>query len=106
MRKWGIVISVFYALILLGLIVPGSMFIVGGDFSKWSGLLGGRRDAYTDWTFWILAGAILGGQTLLLFLSVDTSFKRLKPRAHILVSCAATSFLTARLSSTALRAAS
>jgi hypothetical protein len=97
-RKWGIVISIFYALILLGLIVPGSLFIIGGDFSRWSGLTRGLRDSYTDWLFWVLAGAVLGGQMLLLFLSVDTSFKRLKPRVRILVSCAVASLLTALLS--------
>ncbi len=73
MRKWGIVISVFYALILLGLIVPGSMFIFGGELSKWSGLSRALKVAYTDWAFWILVGAVLGGQMLLLFLSVGTS---------------------------------
>ncbi len=98
MRKWGIVISIFYALILLGLIVPGSLFIIGGDFSRWSGLTRGLKDSYTDWSFWILAGAVLGGQMLLLFLSVDTSFKRLKPRMHVLVSCTVASLLTALLS--------
>jgi hypothetical protein len=99
MRKWGIVISVFYALILLGLIVPGSMFIAGGDFSKWPGLISGMKATYTDLTFCILAGAILASQALLLFLSVDTSHKRLKPRAHILVSCAVVALLTALLTS-------
>ena len=97
MRKWGIVISISYALILLGLIVPGSMFVAGGDFSKWSGLIRGVKDSYTDGTFWILAGAILASQALLLFLSVDTSYKRLKPRAHVLVSCALVALLTAIL---------
>jgi hypothetical protein len=97
MRKWGIVISVFYALILLGLIVPGSMFIAGGDFSKWSGLIRGVKGSYTDWMFWILAGTLLASQMLLLFLSVDTSHKRLKPQTHILVSCAVVALLTAIL---------
>ncbi len=99
MRKWGILISVFYALILLALIVPGSIFILRHDFSQWSGLIRGVKDSYTDWTFWILVAAVLGGQVLLLFLSVDTSFRRLKPRAHVLVSLAAASGLTALLTS-------
>jgi hypothetical protein len=97
MRKWGIAISVFYALILLGLIVPGSMFIAAKDFSTWSGLLRGMKGSYTDGTFWTLAGTLLGSQMLLLFLSVDTSFKRLRPRTHILVSCAVGAVLTALL---------
>ena len=99
MRKWGIVISVFYGLILLGLIVPGGVFIAGGEFSKWPGLIRGVKGSYTDWGFWILAVVILASQALLLFLSVDTSHKRLKPRAHILVSCAVVAALTALLTS-------
>jgi hypothetical protein len=97
MRKWGIVISAFYALILLGLIVPASIFIIGGDFSKWSELLHDLKASYADWSFWILAGALLASQVLLLFLSVDTSQKRLKPRTHVLVSCAVGALLTAIL---------
>ena len=49
--------------------------------------------------FWIPVVAVLVSQPLLLFLSVDTSQKRLKPRAHILVSCAVAGVLTALLAS-------
>jgi hypothetical protein len=48
MRKWGIMISAFYALFLLIIIVPGSIFLEGGDFSKWSGLLRSLKVSYTN----------------------------------------------------------
>jgi hypothetical protein len=99
MRKWGIVISVVYALILLGLIVPAVFFFSGAEFKGWSDFFGGVRDTYKELLFWIPAGAILLSQALLLFLSVDTSQKRLKPRAHILVSVTVGALLTALLSS-------
>jgi hypothetical protein len=99
MRKWGILISVFYALILLALIVPGAVFLLGGDFSKWSPLVRGVQDTYKEWMYWIPAGALMASQALLLFLSVDISQKRFKPRAHILVSCAVAGILTALLAS-------
>jgi hypothetical protein len=99
MRKWGIVISLFYALILLGLIVPVAVLISGPDFSAWAKFSGAVSATYQDWLFWIPAGAILVSQALLLFLSVDTSQKRLKPRTHILVSITVGALLTALLSS-------
>jgi len=99
MRKWGIVISVFYALILLGLIVPAVLFFSGGKFNGGSGFLSFVLETYQDWFFWIPAGAVLASQALLLFLSVDTSQKRLKPRSHILVSVTVGALLTALLSS-------
>ncbi|HKV63345.1 MAG TPA: hypothetical protein VJO16_15645 [Candidatus Acidoferrum sp.] len=102
MRKWGIVISVVYALILLGLIVPVVIFFSGFKFDSAAKFFAGVRDAYQDWFFWVPAGAILVSQVLLLFLSVDTSQKRLKPRAHILTSVAVGAVLTALLSSAAL----
>jgi hypothetical protein len=45
---------------------------------------------------------VIGGQALLLFLSVDTSFHRLRPRAHILVSCVIAGTLWALLSGAAV----
>jgi hypothetical protein len=99
MRKWGIVISVFYALILLGLIVPAVIFFSGAKLNGCSGFLSGVRDTYQELFFWVPAGAILASQTLLLFLSVDTSQKRLKPRTHILVSVAVGALLIALLTS-------
>ena len=95
MRKWGIVITACYALILLGLILPGAVFIVGprNNVSLSQNIL----DTFHDFVVWIPISIFLVGQVLLLFLSVDTSFKRLKPRAHVLVSCAVAALLMAVL---------
>jgi len=95
MRKWGIVITVCYALILLGLILPGAVFIVGprNNVSLSQNIL----DTFHDFVVWIPISIFLVGQALLLFLSVDTSFKRLKPRAHVLVSCTVAALLMAVL---------
>jgi hypothetical protein len=93
MRKWGIAVTLLYALILLGLIVPGTIFLVAKDFPE------ALAEAYRTAFFWMLAGAVLASQALLLFLSVDTSRKRLKPRTHVLVSCAVAGLLTALLTS-------
>jgi hypothetical protein len=97
MRKWGIVISAFYALIVLGLLVPAAVLLVNP--SNWwaGGFREGILATYREWPIWVPIIIVLGGQTLLLFLSVDTSQKRLKPRAHILVSCAVGAILTALL---------
>lgn len=99
MRKWGVVVTGFYAVILLGVIVPGALLAVGGDFASWAGLVKGVKELYADWTFWILAAAVVGSEALLLFLAVDTSEKRLRPRTHVLVSCAFGGVLTALLTS-------
>jgi hypothetical protein len=99
MRRWGIVISVFYALILLGLIVPVAILFSGRGFENWAKFFGSVRETYQDWFFWVPVGAILLSQAILLFLSVDTSQKRLKPRTHILASVTVAAILTALLSS-------
>jgi hypothetical protein len=92
MRKWGIVISAFYALILLGLILPGFVFYTMGPSTI--GVF--RQDlieSYQNGVLWLPLGIFISGQALLLFLSVDTSFKRLKPRAHVAVSCTVAALL-------------
>ena len=99
MRKWGILISAFYALILLVLIVPGAILLAGIEFHSWKEFLGNLNEAYGDRVLWLLIVAVLASQALLLFVSIDASEKRLKPRAHILVSCVAAAVLTALLTS-------
>lgn len=100
MRKWGIVVSVFYALIVLGLLVPGAVFLAG--YSRWPELYEGVRGTYKEWAVWVPIAVVLSGQALLLFLSVDTAQKRLKPQAHILVSCTVTAMLCALLTFAAI----
>ncbi|MGD0787652.1 MAG: hypothetical protein ABR898_06670 [Terracidiphilus sp.] len=97
MRKWGIVITLVYALIVLGLLVP--IFVVlAADTSPHSpDFYRTMREMCGWWEFWVPVAVVLAGQAALLFLSVDTSFKRLKPRTHIAVSCIAASMLFALL---------
>ena len=97
MRKWGIVISVFYAMIVLGLLIPAA-FSMGGTAAPFSQEFHeDLHDFYSMWQAWIPIVAVLAGQATLLFLSVDTSFRKLKPRAHIAVSVALSSMLVAML---------
>lgn len=98
MLKWGILITASYALILLLLLVPG--------FIALSALPPPSSDSsdslYTSALILLPVGILLFGQALLLFLSVDTSRRLLKPRAHIFVSCTVAAFLMALLTSAAI----
>jgi hypothetical protein len=94
MRKWGIVISVFYAVIVAFLLVPGFFLIAGGYTDPvWRIVATGLIEVLQEWLAWILIAAVLAGQALLLFLSVDTTQKKLKPRTHIAISVAVASML-------------
>ncbi|HKV94873.1 MAG TPA: hypothetical protein VJW20_20175 [Candidatus Angelobacter sp.] len=92
MRKWGALVTLFYALVVLLLIVPGAVWIAKGELLV----------IYKQWIAWFPIAIVIAGQALLLFLSVDTSFQRLKPRAHILVSGLVAGTLWALLSGAAI----
>lgn len=97
MRKWGIIITLFYALIVLVLLIP-AMVLLANVYSPISQhFYNAVISEYEDWFPWVFFATVLSGQAILLFLSVDTSFKRRKPRAHIAVSCIAASMLFALL---------
>lgn len=81
MRNWGIVITAFYALVVLLLVVPG-VVLLSGDSTSW----GDSFEVYSSWLTWVWVVFLLGGQAVLLLVSVDSSWRRLKPRQHILVS--------------------
>jgi hypothetical protein len=89
MRKWGIVITAVYALIVLGLVTPGTLLLAGGDSATWTGFQTGLAAVFQSAYFWAAVAIVVCGEAALLFLRVDTSWRRVRPRAHILVSCAA-----------------
>lgn len=100
MRNWGIVITVFYALVVVCLLLPGGLFLAGQLDSF--DLAGSYGNFLAFWLTWIWIAILVAGQALLLFLSVDTSRKRLKPRQHVLVSVAAAALLFALLAYAAI----
>ncbi len=107
MRKWGILISVFYVLILLFLLVPILGYVLGDD-------LGIEFDSAVwflqQWAFdsaswrgiFLCLVILVAAQVLLLFVSVDTSFRRQRPRRHINVSIATVVLAVGLLSSMAI----
>jgi hypothetical protein len=95
MRKWGIVVTAFYVLILAFLLLPAFILLVGGEPSPLPHLGEAVVRDLGSWDTWALLLAVAAGQVLLLFLSVDTSRKRLKPRTHLLTTTILTGlFLT------------
>jgi len=97
MRKWGILISVFYAVIVIGLLVPGAIILGGATDSLGTILSTDLTGVLKNWLSWVPIAVVLSGQALLLFLSVDTTQKRLKPRMHIAISVMVSSMLVALL---------
>jgi hypothetical protein len=89
MEKWGVVVTLFYGLIVLALLVPATLLFISGSPPSVATI----KEAYTDAIPWMCAAAVIVGEILLLWLSVDTTRRRLKPRTHILVSVVTTGFL-------------
>jgi hypothetical protein len=106
MRRWGVAISLLYTLIVLGLLIPAAVNLVGGEAPFWRDYMGNFKTIYEVWQNWLPIGAVLIGQAALLFLSVDTSWKRLKPRTHLGVTCAVASALIGLLTGAAIMACS
>lgn len=75
MKKWGIIITSFYALIVIILLIP----LAGLSWLSWNNILG-------IWIIWVWVGILVSGQAILLLVSVDSSWKRLKQRQHIWVT--------------------
>jgi hypothetical protein len=99
MNKWGIAVTTFYLLVLVCLVLPGVHAITMKPM--WSGLPKFYADLSQEWMAWLWVGILGGGQALLLFLSVDTSHRKLKPRRHVLLSMATAAILVALLTQAA-----
>ncbi len=104
MRRWGAVMTLFYALILLVLLVPAGLLLVG-DISSGAGFQQALKEAYAFGGTWFSVGILVCAQALLLFLRVDTSFRRLKARAHVIVSAVTAAFFLGLLTVAAVLSA-
>jgi len=82
MKKWGLVVTLFYGVVVLAFLVPAYMLTTSGSGSSVADI----KEVYAEATPWICAGVVMLGAILLLWLSADTTSKRLKPRTHILIS--------------------
>ncbi len=111
MKRWGVLITVFYALIVIVFLAPGITFLAvashkfteaGNTLLSLVGLRAWGSDAWLRVMMWIWIVILVGGEALLLFLSVDTSWRRLKPQRHIGVTVFTTATLSALLSFTAI----
>lgn len=106
MRHWGLVITGFYSLVVLLLLFPAwAMLAVDGaptsqGFLEIYQLILNVHEWY--WGAWLYAGILLGGQALLLFLSVDTSWRHAKPRQHLAVTITLASSFAAILTFAAI----
>lgn len=88
MRRWGLIITVFYVLLLLAALGPAIWMLGGASISL---------AMFADGYLWVWVALLTAGQALLLFLSVDTRWQRRSPRRHVRASVAAAALLFALL---------
>lgn len=97
MRKWGLVVTLFYVVAVLVLVVPAAVLAMTDWSQGLAQLPTNVKEAYGYWGTWASVGVMVLGQALLMGLTVDTTQKRLKPRTHIVISSATTALLLAIL---------
>jgi hypothetical protein len=96
MRRWGFVISLFYTAIVIGLLWPGLQVIAGRSWGEaYEGAFGGEDLGVLTLVVWAIL--LFGGQFLLLFVTVDVSWRRLRPRQHVAAAAATIGFAVALL---------
>jgi hypothetical protein len=105
MRKWGFLITAFYVSVILFFLLPLTGFLaeydLGDSFTdSWPPVDG---DFFIEvWPAVIWIAVLILGQMLLLFLSVDTSFRRIQQRRHIGVSIATVALMVGMLTGVAI----
>lgn len=98
MKHWGIAISALYAVVVAALTLPLWIFLFFGELN--SEALADLLDSQPLVDFlvvWGSVGLFIVTQAALLFIAVDRSGSRLKPRRRLGIAVAATSFAVALL---------
>lgn len=99
MRRWGILVTSFYVLLLGGLVLPLAGRLAG---ASWREIYPEIYSLESGLHPWFVFGLFVLGEALLLLTTVDTSWKRVTPRQHIAVSAATAGLFIALLSLAAL----
>jgi len=102
MRKWGIVVSATYLVMLAGLLFPAFVFLAGDDNLFSAEFVKAVREVAGSAWVWVIVLALCAFEAILLFVSVDTSQKRLRPRTHVALTCFVTATLIALLTVAAI----
>lgn len=91
MKTWGLIVTLLFIVIVVALLMPAGLVLA------WSStpIASDFKELYQSWGTWMCAGVVVAGGVLLLWLKVDTTERRLKPRRHVLASVATTAlFMT------------
>jgi len=90
MRNWGIVITGFYAVVVIFLFTYGIVLLGAPDTIDFKGPGDFLEDPYMALIPILI---IVSAQVLLLFLSVDSSWRRMKPQRHVMVTVSLVGFM-------------
>jgi hypothetical protein len=88
MKRWSLAITAAYALILLAITMPAMVVLTHHSRPELSDF----RQAYGVWEIWISIAILLFGQAVLLWLSADTTRRRLRPRTSVAMTAALAGF--------------
>jgi len=97
MKQWGVAISALYAVVVTALAFPLWVYL-WADSSSGEVLADLFDPQDTEWGVWVFFALFVATQAALLFISVDFSGKRLKPRRSLAAAVTATSFAVAIMS--------
>ena len=82
MKRWGLIIALVYVVIVLAVLAPATLLLI----RSYTPTLADFREAYQSSILWIITAVIILGEFVLLWLSVDTSERRLRPRTRVVIS--------------------
>jgi hypothetical protein len=88
MKRWGLVVTLVYALIVVGLLVPAMLLLA----SRSTPQLSTYKEFYQAWGSWMIAGVFILGQVVLLGLTVDTTQQRVPSRTPVVLSAVTVGF--------------
>jgi len=89
MKKWGLVVTLLYAVIVIGLLAPICLLLAASSTPTFREFV----EFYQEWGLWIIAAGFILIQFTLLSLSVDTSEKRMRSRTPIVITALTTGLL-------------